>query len=270
MSSEFDITAQHYTRFKFSRDGAVLTASISGANPVNGVDAAMHDELATVFTDLQRDAHSDIIILTAEGRAFCAGGDFDWFREQIESPGKFRAIAWDAKRIVSSILEMEKPMICRLNGAAAGLGATIALLCDIIIADEKALIGDPHVKVGLVAGDGGALIWPQLIGYAKAKELLMTGDLLTAAEAKELGLINYAVPAGDLDAKVAELVGKLQANPKWAVRWTKTVTNIPLRALAAQLMDASVGWESVSNTLKDRREAVDAMREKRAPNLSGD
>ena len=82
----------------------------------------------------------------------------------------------------------------------------------------------------------------------------MTGDLLTASEAQKLGLINYAVPAEELDAKVAELVGKLQGNPKWAVRWTKTVTNIPLRALAAQMMDASVGWESVSNYLSDRKE----------------
>ncbi|MEM7768038.1 MAG: enoyl-CoA hydratase-related protein [Pseudomonadota bacterium] len=269
MAAAFRIEDTSYTRFRFQRDGRVLTAVIAGANPVNGVDAAMHDELATVFTDLQRDEDSDIIILTAEGRAFCAGGDFDWFEEQISDPAKFRSIAWDAKRIVMSILEMEKPILCRMIGAAAGLGATIALLCDIIVADETAKIGDPHVKVGLVAGDGGALIWPQLIGYAKAKELLMTGDLLSAAEARDLGLINYAVPAGELDAKVGELVGKLQANPKWAVRWTKSVTNIPLRALAAQLMEASVGWESVSNYLEDRREAVKATMEKRAPDLTG-
>ncbi|MEO1475334.1 MAG: enoyl-CoA hydratase-related protein [Pseudomonadota bacterium] len=270
MTISFDITQQTYSRFSFKRDGDVLTAFIDSEHPVNGVDAAMHDELAQVFTDLQRDSSSDIIILSAKGRAFCAGGDMDWFDEQIEHPERFRDIAWDAKRIVLSLLEMEKPIICRLNGAAAGLGATIALLCDIIIADETAKIGDPHVKVGLVAGDGGALIWPQLIGYAKAKELLMTGDLLTAAEAQALGLINYAVPGDQLDDKVAELIGKLQANPKWAVRWTKTVTNIPLRALAAQLMDASIGWESVSNTLKDRAEAVAAFKEKRAPKLTGD
>ena len=139
-----------------------------------------------------------------------------------------------------------------------------------IVSDERAKIGDPHVKVGLVAGDGGALIWPQLIGYAKAKELLMTGDLLTAAEAKELGLINYAVPADELDAKVGELVTKLQGNPRWAVRWTKSVTNIPLRALAAQVMDASIGYESVSNTMEDRKEAVAAFKEKRAPKLTGE
>ena len=270
MTNTFNIETQTYTRFSFERDDRVLTAYIDSDHPVNGVDAAMHDELATVFNDLQRDSGSDIIILSAKGRAFCAGGDMDWFDEQIEHPGKFRDIAWDAKRIVMSILEMEKPMICRLNGAAAGLGATIALLCDMIVADETAKIGDPHVKVGLVAGDGGALIWPQLIGYAKAKELLMTGDLLTAAEAQALGLINYAVPADELDAKVGELVAKLQSNPKYAVRWTKAVTNIPLRALAAQIMDASIGWESVSNYMDDRKEAVAAFKEKRAPKLTGE
>ncbi|MEL6756243.1 MAG: enoyl-CoA hydratase/isomerase family protein, partial [Pseudomonadota bacterium] len=207
MSHAFDITTVPYSRFTFERDGRILTAAITSDHPVNGVDAAMHEELGRVFTDLQRDSDSDIIILTGKGRAFCAGGDFDWFDEQISDPGKFRDIAWEAKRIVTSILDMEKPMICRLNGAAAGLGATIALLCDMIVADEKALIGDPHVKVGLVAGDGGAVIWPQLIGFAKAKELLMTGDLLSASEAKELGLINYAVPTDEFTNFRVELIG---------------------------------------------------------------
>ncbi len=270
MSQAFDIATAGYTRFSFERADRVLTASITSEHPVNGVDGAMHEEFSRVFADLQRDSLSDIIVLTARGRAFCAGGDFDWFQEQIDNPAAFRAIAWDAKRIVSSLLEMEKPLICRLNGAAAGLGATIALLCDIIVADENAVIGDPHVKVGLVAGDGGALIWPQLVGYARAKELLLTGDMLTAAQALELGLINHAVAPDQLDAKVQEIVDKILANPRWAVRWTKSVANIPLRALAAQTMDAAIGWESVSNFHDDRREAVAAMREKRAPNLTGE
>ena len=270
MTQTFNIETVDYSRFTFERNGRVLTAAITSEHPVNGVDGPMHDELARVFTDLQRDSDSDIIIFTAKGRAFCAGGDFDWFDEQINDPAQFRAITWDAKRIVSSLLEMEKPIICRLNGAAAGLGASVALLCDIIIADEKAVIGDPHVKVGLVAGDGGALIWPQLIGYARAKEMLMTGDILSATQAHEMGLINHVVPAAELDAKVGEIVAKLQANPRWAVRWTKAVTNIPLKALAAQVMDAAIGWETVSNFHSDRAEAVAAMKEKRAPKLTGE
>ncbi len=270
MSHDYDITQDDWHRFTFERRERVLVAYITSEHRMNGVDEPMHEEFARVFTALQRDAASDVVVLSARGRAFCAGGDFDWFEAQIDDPARFRAIGWDAKRIVNSLLEMEKPIVCRLNGAAAGLGATIALLCDIIVADEEALIGDPHVKVGLVAGDGGALIWPQLIGYARAKELLLTGDMLTARRAAEMGLVNHAVPAAELDATVERIVAKLLANPRWAVRWTKAATNVPLRALAAQVMDASIGWETASNHLADRREAVRASREKRAPKLTGE
>ena len=259
-----------YTRFSFNRTGRVLTVTITGNNPVNGVDAAMHDELARIFTDLQHDSESDVIVLTGAGRAFCAGGDFAWFAEQIADPRRFRDIGWDAKRIVTSLLDIEKPVVCRLNGAAAGLGATIALLCDIVIADENAVIGDPHVKVGLVAGDGGAVIWPQLIGYARAKEYLLTGDMIKAPKAAEMGLINHAVPTEQLDAKVAEMVAKLLASPRWAVRWTKTVTNAPLKALVAQMMDTSVAYEMLSNLAADRAEAVNAVRERRPAVLTGE
>ena len=270
MSGGGDDWMARYTRFEFSRTGRILTATIAAPGPVNGVDEALHEELARVFTDLQLDAGSDLIVLTGKGRAFCAGGDFDWFKEQIADPAKFRAIGWDAKRIVTSLLDIEKPVICRMNGAAAGLGATIALLCDVIVADERAVIGDPHVKVGLVAGDGGAVIWPQLIGFARAKELLMTGDLLTAVRAAEIGLINHAVPSDQLDAKVAEVAGKILANPRWAVRWTKTLVNMPLKALASQMMEASIGYEMMSNIAADRAEAVNAFIEKRAPRLTGE
>lgn len=260
---------ENYHRFGFTYEGRVLTVEIRG-NAVNAVDEAMHDELARVFVDLQRDPDSDIIVLTGRGRAFCAGGDFDWFQQQIDRPETFRAIAHDAKRIVFGLLDLEKPIVCRLNGAAAGLGATVALLCDVIVADESAKIGDPHVKVGLVAGDGGAVIWPQLIGYARAKEFLLTGDLITAKEAAAMGLVNHAVPAASLDAKVAEIVAKIAGNPRWAVRWTKTVANIALKDLANKLMDASIAYEMMSNVTADRREAVRAFVEKRAPKLTGE
>jgi enoyl-CoA hydratase len=258
-----------YQRIRASRDGRVLTLTLENG-PVNAVDAQMHHELSRIFLDAQDDADSDLVVLTGAGRAFCAGGDTTWFRQQIEDPRTFRAIAPEAKRIVSSLLDMEKPLLCRLNGAAAGLGATLVLMCDIIVAADSAVIGDPHVKVGLVAGDGGAIIWPQLIGYAKAKELLLTGDMLRAPEAVALGLINYAVPAEALDAKVAELAGKVLGNPRWAVRWTKTVINLPLRELMVKLSDPAMGYEILSNMTDDRKEAVAAFIEKRAPNYTGD
>ena len=258
-----------YQRLKFSRRGRILVIAIDNGR-MNAVDGLMHKELARVFLDAQDDDGSDLVILTGNGRAFCAGGDMEWFQMTIDNPREFRAILPEAKRIVTSLLDMEKPLICRLNGAAAGLGATIALMSDVIIAADTAAIGDPHVKVGLVAGDGGAIIWPQLIGFARAKELLMTGDMLPASEAERLGLVNYAVPADELDAKVDEIASKILGNPRWAVRWTKAAANIPLRELAAKLTDAALAYELVTNTTEDRRETVAAFVEKRKPQLTGE
>ncbi len=259
-----------YSTLTFSRDGRVLTVTIDSPGPMNAVNQALHDDLARVFLDCQDDPDSDIIVLTGAGSVFTAGGDAHWMVDMLTEPERFRGIAPHAKRIVTSLLDLEKPIICRLNGAAAGLGATIALMCDIVVADETALIGDPHVKMGFVAGDGGAVIWPQLIGYARAKELLMTGDMIPAKDALAMGLINYAVPAEDLDAKVAEMVAKVQGNPRWAVRWTKTVANMPLRELAHRLMDASVAYEMMSNVTRDHREAVAAFIDKRKPDFTGE
>lgn len=265
---------ESYHRITFARDQGygprVLVVTIAGNNPVNGVDEMMHEELARVFTDCQRDPDSDLIVLTGKGRVFCAGGDLDWFDEQIAHPERFRAIAPDAKRIVFSLLDLEKPVICRLNGAAAGLGATIALMCDVIVAEDTAKIGDPHVKVGLVAGDGGAVIWPALIGMARAKEMLMTGDLISGAEAARMGLVNHAVPAAELDAKVASIAAKILGNPRWAVRWTKTVMNQQLRAAANLMADSAVAYEMLSNMTRDRAEAVAAFKEKRPMRLTGE
>ena len=258
-----------YERIRCSRNGRILTIALNNGR-VNAVDSRMHRELARVFLEAQDDEASDLVILTGTGHAFCAGGDMEWFQAQVDDPRTFRAIAPEAKRIVTSLLDLEKPLICRLNGAAAGLGATIALMSDIIVAADTARIGDPHVKVGLVAGDGGAIIWPQLIGFARAKELLLTGDLLTAGDAVALGLINHAVPAAELDAKVDEVAGKILGNPRWAVRWTKTVANIPLRELAARLADPAIAYEILTNLTADRRETVAAFVERRKPELTGE
>jgi len=175
----------------------------------------------------------------------------------------------EARRIVFRMLECDKPIIARVNGHAVGLGATIAVLCDIIIAADHAKIGDPHVNAGLVAGDGGALIWPQLIGFARAKEYLFTGDLMTAAEAERIGLINHVVPADQLDEKVYELARRLAGGAMRSIRWTKQAINIPLRQLAHSMMDLSLSLETQSNLSKDHQEAVWAFAQKRRPNFTG-
>lgn len=258
-----------YKTLRFDYEGRRLTVTIDNG-PVNAVDHDLHEELSRVFSDLQKDPDCDLVVLTGQGRAFCAGGDMDWFQEMIDNPSMFRDLGVDAKRIVFDLLELEKPIICRMNGAAAGLGASIALMCDIIVADDKAVIGDPHVKVGLVAGDGGAVIWPQLIGFARAKELLLTGDMVPAPKAEAMGLINYAVPTDQLDAKVNEIAQKILGNPRWAVRWTKNATNLTLKQIAHGVMDAAIAYETVTNATQDRQEAVTAFVEKRKPLYSGE
>ena len=258
-----------YKCLTFERRERILRVTLNRPDTLNQVDGDMHHDLSVVFEEINRDPGCDVVVLTGAGRAFCAGGSASWMQGMIDDPAKFRAIGPDAKRIVFSLLELEKPIICRLNGAAAGLGATIALLCDIIIASDKAVIGDPHVKMGFVAGDGGAVIWPQLIGFARAKEFLMTGEMLTAERAERIGLINYVVPAAELDARIDVMADTLARAATLAIRWTKTVANIPLRRRAHELMDASVAYEMMSNVSADHQEAIHAFLEKRKPKFSG-
>jgi enoyl-CoA hydratase len=258
-----------YRTLRFERRERVLRVTIDRAGVLNAINGEMHDDLSRVFEEINRDDGCDVVVLTGAGKAFCAGGDMRWFQSMIDEPARFRAIAPAAKRIVFSLLELEKPIICRLNGAAAGLGATIALMCDVIIAVDTAVIGDPHVRMGFVAGDGGAVIWPQLIGFARAKELLMTGDMLPAEQAQRLGLVNHVVPLAELDAAVDAMAEKLVSGATWAIRWTKTVANIPLRRLAHELMDAALAYEMMTNLTADHQEAVAAFREKRKPKFTG-
>ena len=165
----------------------------------SSVDHVMHEELAQVFTDIQNDDETEIAVLTGTGRAFCAGGDLKEMEDSAQRGKPLLLRRPDAKRIVFSMLDLEKPLIARINGHAMGLGATIALLCDVTFMADAARIGDPHVKAGVAAGDGGAVIWPQLVGYARAKEYLMTGRPLTAQEAERIGLVNHVVTTADLD-----------------------------------------------------------------------
>ncbi|WP_164516601.1 enoyl-CoA hydratase-related protein [Minwuia thermotolerans] len=262
------MTYDDYECISFSRDGKILTVTLNRPDVLNAVNARLHTELSTLFYDLQRD-EAEIVVLTGAGKAFCAGGDIDWMQEGIDEPAGFETTAYEAKQIVFGLLDLEKPIICRLNGDAVGLGATIALFCDIIIAADTARIGDPHVSVGLVAGDGGAVIWPQLIGYARAKEYLMTGKLVGAAEAAGMGLVNHAVAADALDAEVDKMAKRLAGGASKAIRWTKVSVNIGLKQLAHSIMDTSISYELMSNLTEDHQEAVNAFREKRRPNFTG-
>jgi enoyl-CoA hydratase len=258
-----------YSTLLLQRRGRLLYASFNRPEVLNAIDRVVHGEIVRFFSELATDPDTDVVILSGVGRAFSAGGDLDHVQRMIDDPDQFIDDIPDVKRVVFGMLDCPKPIIAKLNGHAIGLGATIALLCDVIFAAPSAKIGDPHVKVGFTAGDGGAVIWPHLIGHARAKEYLMTGRLLTAEEAEKIGLINHVVPAAELDRTVDEFAEELLKGAMRAIQWTKLSVNIGLKQLAHAVMDASIAYEALSNMTTDHREAVAAMREKRTPKFTG-
>jgi enoyl-CoA hydratase len=253
---------------EITRRGPILTLTMNNGRRLNAIDATLHEELARVFRFAAQDPASDIVILTGAGKGFTAGGDFDWFQQMVDEPELFEQVAREGKEIVFSLLDLEKPIIAKVNGPAAGLGATIALLCDVIFMADDAVILDPHVKAGLVAGDGGAVIWPQLIGYARAKHYLLTGDTVRAKAALEMGLVNFVLPREELDAAVDAYADRLAAGATRAIRWTKASINIGLKQLAHSIMDASLAYEISTNAGADHQEAIHAFKAKREPKFT--
>ena len=251
-------------------DRGVLTIRLNQPDTMNAFTAGMHTTMSTIWDRVNDDDEVKVAVLTGAGKAFSAGGNVPNMQKKIDDPKLWEAGMPEARRIVYRMLECEKPVIARVNGHAVGLGATVALLCDIIIAADHAKFGDPHVKAGLVAGDVGALIWPQLVGYARAKEYLLTGDLMSAAEAERIGLINHCVPMAELDDKVYGLARRLAEGATKSINWTKRTVNIPLRQLAHSMMDLSISLETQSNLTGDHQEAVSAFSQKRAPAFKGD
>jgi enoyl-CoA hydratase len=258
----------NYEQIKVERRGRLLVLTLDNP-PMNTMSRTLHREMASVFYDVQADRECDVAIVTGSGNTFSAGGDIPLMQSRIDDPELMTPKNAEMKRIISSLLELEKPLICRMNGDAVGFGATLALFCDITIAVDTARIGDPHVRMGYVTGDGSALIWPQLVGFARAKEYLLTGDMLDAKRAVEIGLINYAVPADELDDKVDYFANKLVNGAAKAIRWSKTCINIPLRQAAPAIIDAAIAYQTITNVSNDHQEAVNAFREKRKPRFTG-
>ncbi|MBB6125312.1 enoyl-CoA hydratase-related protein [Sphingobium subterraneum] len=248
-----------------TRRDRTLTITLNRPDRLNAFDAQMHTELPHAISLATHDAESDLIILTGAGRAFSAGGDLDWQEDAARRPFMFEQTVREAKQIVYGMIDCEKPIIAKINGPAVGLGATIAVLSDISFIADDTYIADPHVNIGMVAGDGAALIWPQLIGFARAKEYLFTGDRIGAAEAARIGLVNHAVARTELDASVDAFADRLAKAPQQALRYTKMTINVALRAMAGAVMDVGLGYESVTNMSADHLEALRAFREKRKP-----
>ena len=251
------------------RDGDVLTVMIDHPHSaMNAVDATLHTEFATLFGALKREDHARAAVLTGSGRAFSAGGDMGWF-PSLRNPAALHALRREAKQIVWDLLDVEIPIVCALNGPAVGLGASIALLCDVVVMADTAAIIDPHVQVGLVAGDGGAAIWPLLVGPLVAKRHLMLGDPLDAETALRYGIASQVCPADEVAAVAGHWADRLAAQPPLAVQGTKLSVNAQIKQALLTSFDVSTALEIGCFASDDHVEAVDAFVEKRTPTFHG-
>jgi enoyl-CoA hydratase len=245
-----------YRCIRATREGRILVLALDRP-PMNAVDAELHGELASIFYDVGNDRDTDVVVLTGTGRAFSAGGDTAWFRQMAKDPRALDVVQREGRLIIHTLLDVEQPVIAAVNGPATGLGATLALFADTIFMADTARIGDPHVKMGIVAGDGGAIIWPWLVGPARA------------GEAERIGLVNHVVAAGDCVGRAMEFARRLAAGPTLAIRWTKLSVNKLLKASVNLVLDASLALEVQTLRTEDHQEAVRAFDEKRAARFQG-
>ncbi|MDE0950831.1 MAG: enoyl-CoA hydratase/isomerase family protein [Halioglobus sp.] len=247
-------------------ENRVAVVTLNRAEVHNAVNHAVHVGLESIFRDLARDPDVGAIVITGAGKSFCAGGDLKGYGNEDERPiDQLRGTRY----LVQEMIGCEAPIIAAVNGTAAGLGATIALLSDVIYMADTARIGDTHVKMGLVAGDGGAVIWPLLIGPHRAKELLMSGKLVSGTEAARMGLINHCVPAESLIDEAVAFATELAHGPIAAIRWTKMAINQGIQHSINTTLNFSVAAEHLSAHTEDMREAATAFAEKRKPKFTG-
>ncbi len=249
-------------------DDGVLVATLNRPERRNALDTVMHSELPHLYQNVAADDDVLVMILTGAGKYFTVGADFSVMSENVGYPDGHPGLLTEAVATARNILAVRQPMIAAVNGDAIGIGATLALFCDIVYMADTARIGDPHVAGGIVCGDGGAVLWPLLMGVNRAKEYLMTGDLVPAAEADRLGLTNHVVPRDQLMDEAMAMARRLAAGPQVALRFNKRLVNKELEARVVQLYDLAAALEAITFETADHREAVASFLEKRAPSFT--
>jgi enoyl-CoA hydratase len=255
-----------YSRFKDilfeRRDNGILWITLNRPDKFNAADAAMHQAFVEIWPLIDRDPAVRVAVVTGAGKAFSAGGDLQRVQDAYGNHDEIVAILEEARDIVYNMLHCSKPIVSAVNGVAVGAGVVVALLSDICIMAESARLADGHHRLGVAAGDHGAIIWPLLCGMAKAKYYLMTGDFIGGREAERIGLVSLCVPDDQLKDKATEVATKIATGPRYATRFTKRVLN-QWMLQAGPIFDHSLALEMMGFFSKDLLEGVDSVRNKR-------
>jgi enoyl-CoA hydratase len=242
--------------------GPVRTVVVNRPAELNAVNKPLHWALANVWRQLAADRAARVVVLTGAGRTFCAGGDLDWITSFVDDPVARDESLREGAQIIEELLRFPLPVIAAVNGAAVGLGCSLAVLCDIVLMADTAHLADPHVSVGLVAGDGGAAFWPLLTPILRSREYLYTGDRIPAATAVELGLASRTTAPADLLPQARALADRLAAQPTEALRGTKRVANMYLSQALAGAVQAGFAAEAVTMRSAEHRDRLSALRRK--------
>jgi enoyl-CoA hydratase len=226
--------------------GSVRVVTLNRPDALNAADEALHGELAKVWWELGADPEVRAIVLTGAGKAFSGGGDLDLLQQMTDDHDLRDRIMAEAADIVRGMTSVPVPIVAAVNGPAVGLGCSLAAMSDLVLIEEQAYFSDPHVSLGLVAADGGALTWPLMTSLLRAKEHLLLGERLDAETAVTIGLANRVVPEGTSREAALDLAERLASQPPQAVRETKALLNTALRALVDAALPTALVTETAS------------------------
>jgi enoyl-CoA hydratase len=242
-------------------DGPIRTVVLNRPDALNAANAGLHWGLANIWRQLSADQEARAVILTGAGRCFSAGGDLDWISTFLDDPVARYESLREGAQIIEEMLRFPLPVIAAVNGAAVGLGCSVAVLCDIVLMSQDAYFADPHIAAGLVAGDGGAAFWPLLTPILRSREFLFTGDRIPAATAVEIGLASRTCAPEELMSEARTLAARLAELPGPALQGTKRVLNMHLQGLSAYVQ-AGLAAEEVSMRSAEHRSRLSRLRRK--------
>ncbi|MFC2033502.1 enoyl-CoA hydratase/isomerase family protein [Chloroflexota bacterium] len=256
-----------YETVIYEKKDNVAWITLNRPEVLNAQNDALRNDMLAALDEARNDKDVHVIVLTGAGRAFSAGADISEFPKM--HPADCVKDFHGTRRFYELMRQIPKPIIAMVNGFALGGGCEAIMACDIVIASEKAKFGQPEVKVGIIPGGGGTQALAKLVGEKKAKELILTGDFITAEEALQLGLINKVVPAEQLLEATEEMLAKLKAQSPIILQYCKMAVNKSQEMSLSEGIKAEQDIFAMCFATEDQKEGARAFLEKRTPNYTG-